>query len=394
MKNFFITIVSALLMFSCSQKGYRLEFEIIDSKGIFNDASLFIERYGKSGAGIIGRTDFKDGKCILIGDTYPSKVYVNIETNEKDGGEVKKSCRFPLFLENSEISVKINIDEADLLYGAFYSTKPVIEGSESQKEFDEFQSNIMEYLDKAKELRNRYLDVYQKHSRTGDADMEESIRLANSINDVNARLLSFREKFILANPSSVVALEIFNEMVTGLTVKNTSAALDKMKNALAEYWAGNERFEWTSECCEKTKLVAIGEKYPDIELLDKNGKTVKLSTYVPEGKFVLLEFWASWCGPCRGEIPHLKKVYEKYAGKDFEIISISIDENDQDWFKALNEENMNWKQLRDSGGFEGVSADIYGVHGVPHCLLLDRNGIITESDCRGAFLDASLEKKI
>ena len=138
--------------------------------------------------------------------------------------------------------------------------------------------------------------------------------------------------------------------------------------------------------------MAVGTKYSDIELVNPDGKKVKLSEYVPEGKYVMLEFWASWCGPCRGEIPHLREVYKEYKDKGFEIVSISIDRKDQDWKKAMKEENMVWTQLNDPGEFEGPVTQVYNIMGVPTCILLDKEGHIFKTDMRGAQLDAVLEE--
>ena len=97
----------------------------------------------------------------------------------------------------------------------------------------------------------------------------------------------------------------------------------------------------------------------------------------------MLEFWASWCGPCRGEIPHLRHVYQDYKDKGFEIISISIDEKKTDWDKAMKEEKMVWKQLCDPNGFKGPVAQKYNITGVPTCILLDKEGRIFKTEMRG-----------
>ena len=106
----------------------------------------------------------------------------------------------------------------------------------------------------------------------------------------------------------------------------------------------------------------------------------------------MVEFWGSWGGPCRGEIPHLRHVYQEYKDKGFEIISISIDEKKTDWDKAMKEEKMVWKQLCDPNGFNGPVAQKYNITGVPTCILLDKEGRIFKTEMRGAALDAVLQE--
>ena len=108
----------------------------------------------------------------------------------------------------------------------------------------------------------------------------------------------------------------------------------------------------------------------------------------------MVEFWASWCGPCRGEIPHLRHVYNAYGkGKDaFNMISISIDDKEKDWKQALKEENMKWTQLCDLKGWKGEVINKYKIQGVPFCLILDKEGRIIDHGVRGSELDVVLIK--
>lgn len=163
-----------------------------------------------------------------------------------------------------------------------------------------------------------------------------------------------------------------------------------MEALLNDAWSDYpDKIEHLGELAQKARKLAAGEKYPDIELVNAEGEKVMLSEYVPEGKYVLLEFWASWCGPCRGEIPHLREVYKEYAPKGFEIISISLDSEKSDWVKAVEQEEMVWKQLNDPLGFGG-SAATYNIFGVPTCIMVDNEGRLYKSNQRGASLNATL----
>lgn len=135
------------------------------------------------------------------------------------------------------------------------------------------------------------------------------------------------------------------------------------------------------------KIPKEGDAITDVSLTDQNGNPVMLSAYVPKGKVVLIDFWASWCAPCIKEMPNLVKAYNTYKAKGFEIVGISVDEDDDAWEKAIKANNMSWTQLIDANG---TAANIYGVQSIPHTLLVDQNGTIVATQLRGGALEAKL----
>ena len=144
---------------------------------------------------------------------------------------------------------------------------------------------------------------------------------------------------------------------------------------------------------EKMKeSVGAGKMFKDIEAKDVNGNTIKLSDIIAKNKYTILEFWASWCGPCRGEIPNLKKAYARYKSKGLEIFAISLDNNKDKWVKALTQENTPWLNVVDKAAFKGEAAKAYGISGVPASFLIGQNGEILVSDekLRGKELEETL----
>ena len=170
----------------------------------------------------------------------------------------------------------------------------------------------------------------------------------------------------------------------------TAAEVDEYLAILAPAWEGTPQFEQLKGLAGMTKRLAVGEPYIDCEFYNLDGEKVKLSTVIPQGRYVMLEFWASWCGPCRGEIPHLKHIREVYP--DFDIVSVSVDDKDADWKRALKEEKMDWVQLRDEGFTAGKAFSEYQVMGIPCCLVLDPQGRFYKVNMRGAYLDAFLQE--
>lgn len=137
------------------------------------------------------------------------------------------------------------------------------------------------------------------------------------------------------------------------------------------------------------KRTAVGMKALDFTLPDTSGASVTLSAF--KGKYILVDFWASWCGPCREENPYLVKVYQQYGGKDFEIIGISLDSQKSPWLKAIADDGLKWLHVSDLQGPKNEVAKQYDVRAVPQNFLVDPNGIIIAKNLRAGQLEDKLK---
>ena len=132
----------------------------------------------------------------------------------------------------------------------------------------------------------------------------------------------------------------------------------------------------------------IGSSIANFKLNDKDGKPLSVKEIVAEKKYILIDFWASWCAPCRKEIPNLKTAYANYAEKGFEVLSISIDKDQKAWLKALGQENMQWHNLLD----DNKVSNAFNVKTIPATYLVDSKGIIIGDNLRGAALEEKLKE--
>lgn len=142
------------------------------------------------------------------------------------------------------------------------------------------------------------------------------------------------------------------------------------------------------------KITAVGQKFTDFTMQTPDGKEIKLSDYVGKGKVVLVDFWASWCGPCRREMPNLVEIYKKYKSQGFEIVGVSLDRDAEAWKKGIEQLHITWPQMSDLKYWDCEGARLYAVSSIPHTVLIDGEGTILARGLHGEELQEKIAESL
>ena len=187
----------------------------------------------------------------------------------------------------------------------------------------------------------------------------------------------------LEHVPSLFGEEKFNELATSDTPFAKHPFVQNLKRKRDESNARRQE-------AEQKKQAIIGQQFLDLEEPDQDGNLHKLSEYVGQGKWVLVDFWAAWCGPCHAEMPNVVAAYKKYHPKGFDVVGLSFDRNKEDWVKAIADWEMPWIHLSDLKYGQSVASDVYSVNSIPDNLLINPEGIVVARGLRGEALEAKL----
>ena len=347
MRKLLLSIVAAsMTLAACNaQSGYKVTGTV---EGM-PDGKAIIATVNGSSLDTLAKADVKNGSFEFTGNvSEPTGAYIMVIGQRGD---------IPFMLENANITV--NAGQAGL----------TVTGSEGQKIYDQFMAINTTTQQEAMKLQQEY------QAANGDQAKMQAVQeaYAKLMTDAQAK----ETELIKANPDSYVSTFV---IVSGMGQMEYEQ-LKERYNLLGEKAKASAQGKAIAAQIAKLESTAIGQIAPNFTITTPEGESISL--YDIKGKVKLIDFWASWCGPCRGENPHVVEIYKEYHPKGLEIFGVSLDNNKEAWVKAIADDGLVWKHGSDLKGWQSAPAQLYSVSGIPHTVLLDENNKIIAKNLRG-----------
>ena len=357
MKKYLMLLLALVLGLSaCNQK--EKEFKVNVSLKNGNDQTVYLQKFVDNAPVIIDSAVITDESAVLSAENDDPQILYALKVKGMRGS-------MPFFADNKDVT----------FVGDINNPKDVeIMASETQAELDAYTDQLDEF---DVQIRDLYTAMQQAFSDNDSVVMD-------SLNTVGTALMeqkdSFRDEYIKAHPESFVTHYILDQV-------KQDYPLDQLKEMVAAFTTESLYKTDLNDYIAKQERLEVGQPFIDFTLMTKDGTEAVLSEIIAQNKLTLVDFWASWCGPCRHENPVVKAAYEQFHELGFDVVGVSVDQDEAAWLKAVEEDQLPWTQVRDS---ENKASEDYMIYYIPSNFLFDQDGNMVAKGLRGDDLAAKL----
>lgn len=358
MKQLFFILLTVAVFASCTQQsGYTIKGKLAKEA----EGKVYLQQRIDGAYVKLDSAELMDGKFVLKGSVEGADAYY-LTLGDRD--------RKLIFLDNASYTVEADstvLDEA------------TVEGGDVQTLYNDYEL-------KYNRLYDYMLGEYYKAREEKDEAKKKTMdaRVDSLYEDVQL----FQETYVLDHPKSPVATYLVTQIQYGRNAEELGKLVQELDSSLAYM----QSYKYLVQRVKDLQKVAVGQIAPDFTQNDKDGQPITFSDVYGANKLTLIDFWASWCGPCRAENPNVVAAYKKYHAKGFTVFGVSLDSNKERWLKAIEDDGLEWQHVSDLQGWGNAFAKEYSVNSIPANFLVDQNGKIVATELRGDKLPQKLEE--
>ena len=357
-KQLLFLFALALGLSACNQQGKSFKVNVSLKGG--NDQTVYLQKFVDNAPIIIDSAVIANEMATLTAEKDNPQILYSLKIKGKRGS-------MPFFADNKDVA----------FVGDMNNPQDVeIMASETQAELDAYNDQLDAFDTQIREL---YAVMSEAFSNNDSIMMD-------SLNKVGTALMEqqdgFRDEYIKAHPDSFVTHYILDGV-------KQDYPLDQLKELVGMFNTESIYKEDLNDYIAKQERLEVGQPFIDFTLQTKDGENVTLAEMIAQNKLTLVDFWASWCGPCRHENPVVKAAYEQYHELGFDVIGVSVDQDEAAWLQAVEEDQLPWTQVRDA---ENKVSEDYMIYYIPSNFLFDQNGTMVAKGLRGEDLAAKLSE--
>ncbi|SEQ05205.1 TlpA disulfide reductase family protein [Flavobacterium urocaniciphilum] len=363
MKKILITLIAATFLVSCKKEDYTISGDIKNHKGA---DYVYIEIQNGDKPKVIDSVKIKDGKFEFKGKADSLDIaFIKIPAIQ---------CIFPFVLENGSIDIKINKDSI---------FAPKISGTENNDDLQKFNNDIIKLNKEMNDFAMKNQSAYNEATAKNDQVTIE--KLTTEIKKIRQNLIDFTPNYIKNNKNFIALIVLENFAIRGnMPANEAKTHYNKFSEELKNTKSGIRINKVLNPNTGKKKV----NKAADFSAKTPDGKLVSLKESL--GKVTIIDFWASWCPPCRAENPNIVALYNEFHAKGLNIIGVSLDDNIDSWKKAIEKDKLTWTHVSNLKKWEDPIAKMYQVEEIPATFLLDAQGIIIAKNLHGDELKAKI----